>query len=139
MGGAKRYPSLHFIEVMGFAELNSSYTLRRDGPRACPPRLVAHNDIYLVVQSVQAAHQTIDREFADAAGDKRGNIRLLESEHDGSPGLGKLPAFEDSTDFANKLGLEKLFFRIGKPEVGKNITAARGYFFGVAHFVRPFP
>jgi hypothetical protein len=100
---------------------------------------VAHNDIYLVVQPVQAPHQSIDREFTNATGDQRGNVRLLEAEQDRSPCLGKLPAFENTADFANELGLEKLFFRIGKPEIGKNITAARGYFFGVAHFVRPFP
>jgi hypothetical protein len=32
MGGAKRYPSLHFMEVMGFAGLNPSYVLSRNRP-----------------------------------------------------------------------------------------------------------
>jgi hypothetical protein len=107
------------------------YELGRNRPRSSAARLVAHNDIYLVVQSVQAANQTIDREFADATGDKRRNIRLLETEHGSRLGLGKLPAFENSADFANKLGLEKLSFRIGKPKVGKDIAAARGYFLGL--------
>jgi hypothetical protein len=51
----------------------------------------------------------------NAAGDQRGNVRLLEAEDGRSLGLGKLPAFDNSTDYANKLGLEKLFFRIIKP------------------------
>jgi len=35
----------------------------------------------------------------------------------------------DGANFAEKLGLEQLFFRIGKAEVGKHIAAARGYLF----------
>jgi hypothetical protein len=54
-------------------------------------------------------------------------------------GLGKLPAPDDSTVFANKLGLEKLFFRVAKTKVGKNIAAARGHFFRLAHFFLPCP
>jgi hypothetical protein len=57
--------------------------------------------------SIQASNQSIDREFADATGGKRGNIRLLQPKHDGSLGLGKLPTFDDSPEFVNKLGLEK--------------------------------
>src|SRR6267378_7493729 len=95
--------------------------LRRNRSRRSPARLVAYNDIHLVVHSIQAPNQTIDRELSNAAGDERRNVRLLEAEHGGSLGLGKLPAFYNSTNLANELGLEKLFLRIVKTEVGKNI------------------
>ena len=62
------------------------------------------------------------------------DVRLLETKHGRSLGLSKLPAFDNCTDLANKLGLEKLFFRVAKTKVGKNIAAARGHFFGGAHF-----
>jgi hypothetical protein len=89
--------------------------------------------------SIQASNQSIDREFADATGGKRGNIRLLQPKHDGSLGLGKLPTFDDSPEFVNKLGLEKLFFRIGKTKVGEDVAAACGCFPIVAHLSPPFP
>jgi hypothetical protein len=98
---------------------------------------VAHNDIHPVVHSVQAPNQTIDRELSNAAGDERRDVRLLETEHGGSLGLGKLPAFDNSTDLANELGLEKLFLRIVKTEIGKNIAAARDCLFRAAHFFTP--
>src|SRR5215208_6157739 len=74
----------------------------RNCPGRGPARLVAHDDIYFVVQSVQTPNQTIDREFAYAAGDKSRNVRLLEPKHGSSLGLSKLPTFDNSTDFANK-------------------------------------
>jgi hypothetical protein len=92
-----------------------------------------------LVQSIQASNQTLDRKFANATGDKRGNIRLLQPKHISSLGLGKLPTFDDPADFANKLGLEKLFFRVGKTKIGKDVAAACGHFFVVAHDLRRFP
>jgi hypothetical protein len=113
--------------------------LRRNRPRRSAARLVAHNEVYLVVQSIEASNQSIDRKFADATGDKRGNIRLLQPKHDGSLGLGKLPTFDDSPEFVNKLGLEKLFFRIGKTKVGEDVAAACGHFLVGAHLSSPAP
>jgi hypothetical protein len=109
------------------------------GPRRSAVRLLAHNEVYLVVQSIQASNQSIDRKFADAASDKRGNIRLLQSEHDGSLGLGKLPTFDDSAELANQLGLEKLFFRVGTAKVGEDVAAACTHFLVVAHSLPPVP
>ena len=96
---------------------------------------MAYDAVDVVVQSIQASNQTIDREFADATGDKRENVRLLEPKHDSSLGLRKLPAFDDPANFANELGLEKLFFRIGKTRIGKAIAAARIHLFIAAHLV----
>src|SRR4051794_15845441 len=86
-----------------------------------------------VIQPIQASDQTIDREFSDAASNERRNIRLLEPEHGCGLGPGKLPTLDDPADFANELGLEKLFFRIGKTKVGKDIPAPRDRLFVVAH------
>jgi hypothetical protein len=115
-------------------EKEASYVLGRNFPRRSPARLVAHDDIHVVVHSVQAPKQTIDGESADATDDKSRDVRLLETEHGGSLGLGKFPAFDNGADLANKLGLEKIFFRVTKTEAGKNIVVARGHFSGGAHF-----
>jgi hypothetical protein len=80
-----------------------------------------------VVQSIQAPNQTIDREFACATGRKRGNVRLPEPEYGGRLGLGKLAAFDNPADFANELGIEGFFFRVGKTEGGKYIAATHLY------------
>src|SRR5271169_1745034 len=67
--------------------------------RSSAARLVAHDEVYLVVQSIQASNQTLDRKLANPTGDKRGNIRLLQPECVSSLGLGKLPTFDDPANF----------------------------------------
>jgi hypothetical protein len=48
--------------------------------RSRPVRgLMPDDDVDTVIKPVQATHQPIDRGLADAAGDNRGNIRLLET------------------------------------------------------------
>ena len=92
---------------------------------------MAHNDVDLVVQPMQAPHQTIDREFSDAAGDKRGNIRLLETEHDRSFGLGQLSALENAADFANELGLENSSSGLANPRSAKTLPLLAVDFLGL--------
>jgi hypothetical protein len=81
---------------------------------------VAHDEVYLVVQSIQASNQSIDGEFADAAGDKRGNIRLLQRAW--QQPWSELPTLDDATAFANQPGLEKFFLRIGKTKVCEDVA-----------------
>jgi hypothetical protein len=55
---------------------------------------VAYNNVYFVIQTIQAPDQTIDREFSDATGDERRNVRLFEPKHGCGLGLGQLPALD---------------------------------------------
>ncbi len=108
-----------------------------DGSGRCPARLVAHDNIYLVVHSIEATDQAIDRKLADPAGDERRNVRLLQTEHGGRLRLRQLAAFDDPPDFAHELCLEQFFLRVGKTEVSKDVAAAFGDFLAASHFLLP--
>ena len=92
---------------------------------------MTYNNAYFVIQTIQAPDQTIDREFTNAAGDKGGNVRLLDPEDGSSLGLSQLPAFDDPANFTNKLGFEKVFFRIGKTQIGKTLPMLKVTFFAL--------
>ena len=86
--------------------------------------LVAHYDVHLVIQPIEAANQAVQRELSDTAGNNGRHVGLLEAKQDRRLGLGELAAFDDRTNFPDQLCLEQLFFGIGKAKVSENIAAA---------------
>src|SRR5665213_1067694 len=104
--------SMYLFSPLGEPTLSGS---SRSSPTR---RLVADNQVDLAVQAVEATNQSINREFADPAGDNGRYVGLLEAKHDG--GLGQSATFDNRHDFANELGLGKLLFRLGQAKVGKD-------------------
>src|ERR1700758_2071188 len=95
------------------------------------------NQIDLVIQPIQAPNQTLYRKLAHAPSNKRRYVRLLQTKHRSSLGLRQLASLDDLADFANELCLEKLFFRIGKAKIGKDIATAEGHLVVLAHLLPP--
>jgi len=96
-----KYPLPQLLICRG-SHAKQSRALRNSRRRSSTTRLVAHDEVDLVVQPIQASDQTIDRELSDATGDKRRHIRLLQSKFGGSLGLGQLPAFENPSSGFSK-------------------------------------
>src|SRR5439155_25450985 len=90
-------------------------------------RLCFDNDLDILSERGQEAHQAFAREVRKTSIEQRRYLWLIEPHERGCRDLGQAPALQNLPDVARKLRFGELLLGFRQADVGKDIAAARGH------------
>ena len=95
-----------------------------DAPSFAVAGLRLDNDLHVLAERGQKAHQALAGEVRDATIEQGRNLRLIDAHEHCRGNLGQPPALDDLPDVAGKLGLGQLVLRLGETQIGEHVAAA---------------
>jgi hypothetical protein len=87
----------------------------------------AHADLHVLPKQGEEIHQALDGEGAGLAAHKSGNLGLPHAQDHSGLCLGEVTGFDETVNLQREPCFQELPFRMGKAEVGEDISAAIFY------------
>ena len=81
-------------------------------------------DFHVLAEGSEEVHEAFDREGPGTVSHQSGNVWLLDAEYLSRFRLRDAALPDETVNSQSELCLQQFLFRVGEPEVGKNVTGA---------------
>lgn len=119
--------NLSTSESEQYAHSSMRFTENANAAVFAVARLRPDGDLHVLAERDQKTHQALAGKIGEAPIDQRRHLGLVDAHERGRYDLSQSPALDHAPDMARELRLGQLFFSVGQPHVGKDISAALGH------------